>query len=81
MQKEKITKQEKQTIQTKIEHFYNFKGRPMVRISGNFMGGGFNMSKNKIKAILDNGDGLFDFVNGKFDQEILELAEDEILKP
>lgn len=63
----------------KIEHYSNYKSRPMVRIKGNFYGGGFNVSKNKILAILDNIDDLKEFAAGKYDKEIADLGEDEVL--
>lgn len=62
-----------------VEFFYRYKGRPMVRVAGNFLGGGFNMSKNKVKAILDNADALRGFVNGEYDQKISELEDDEVI--
>ena len=80
MKKEKITKTERTDIPVKIDYFYNFKGKPMVRIAGNFMSGGFNLSKNKVKAVLDNAAVLKDFADGKLDSGLSELAEDEVLK-
>jgi hypothetical protein len=57
----------------------------MVRIKGNFYKDGFNISKNKVKAILDNIDLLKKFANGEFDKDILELGTEEgnreVLKP
>ena len=70
-----------------IEYYYNYKpkantpGIPMVRIRGNFMRGGFNISKNKVMAILDNLEVLKDFVSGEYDNDILALKENEKLKP
>ena len=81
----KVKKEEEVKTENKpvVEHFYRWKKAPMVRIKGNFFGGGFNMSKNKIKAILDNAAILKDFANGKLTEEIMELADDgsEVLQP
>ena len=90
----KITKDDKgqDTIPSIIEHFYKYKpvdkeGKtkgadvPMVRIKGNFFGGGFNLSKNKVKAVLDNLDILQKFAKGDFDKEINVLKPDEVLQP
>lgn len=75
------TKEKATEIPTVIEHYSQFKGKPMVRFSGNFMGGGFSMSKNKVRAVLDNAEALRDFVEGKLDAAIAELGEDEALSP
>lgn len=63
-----------------VKHFSKFKKARMVRIDGNFMGGGFRISQNKIKAILENIDVLSQFAHGDFDNQIDELQEDEILE-
>lgn len=81
MQKEKMNDQKTKDTTPEIEHYSNYKGTPMVRISGNFARGGFNMSRNKIKAVITNIDQLRKFAAGDFDTEILELKEDEVLKP
>ena len=78
---EKIKLSDTNNTQPVIQHYYNYKDHPMVRISGNFFGGGFNLSKNKLKAIRENLDELQDFIDGKLDKEILELKTDEVLKP
>ncbi|HNR90739.1 MAG TPA: hypothetical protein PKM65_20555 [Spirochaetota bacterium] len=62
-----------------VEFFYKYKGRPMVRVAGNFLGGGFNISQNKVRAILDNAEALRGFVKGEYDQAILGLEEDEVV--
>lgn len=54
-------------------------GIPMVRIKGNFMGGGFNVSKNKVKAILAVSKKLAGFIDGDLDEEISKLKEGEYL--
>lgn len=69
----------KEIPEAKVESFSNFKGKPMVRITGNFFGGGFNISKNKVKAIFENEALLKDFSNGKYDQQISELTDNEVL--
>jgi hypothetical protein len=66
---------------SKVQHFSNYKGHPMVRISGNFMGGGFQLSKGKLIAVLANLKELKDFAEGKHDDAIANLKEDEVLKP
>ena len=45
------------------------------------MGGGFSLSKNKVKAVLDLADQLRPFANGEYDQAISELGENEALEP
>lgn len=64
-----------------IEHFYNFKQRAMVRIRGNFIRSGFNISQNKVRAILLLQEELQDFVSGKYNDNILSLEEGETLSP
>ena len=64
----------------RVASYYNFKGKPMVTVEGNFYRGSFNISKNKVKAILDLAGELEKFVKGEYDKQILELKEDEILK-
>ncbi len=65
---------------SEVDHFSMFKGKPMVYIKGSFYQGGFSMSKNKIRAILDNAEFLKRFAEGEFDADIKKLKEDEILK-
>lgn len=80
MQKVKKQQQkEKQEVKNTIECFSKFKNARMVRIAGSFMGGGFNISQNKIKAILENKEMLQKFANGEHDKDIDSLKEDEIL--
>jgi len=75
-----------------IEHFYKFipkdkegkkkgMGVPMVRIKGDFFGGGFNLSKNKARAIMNNLNLIKKFADGEYDNKIKELKEDEIIIP
>ncbi len=69
---------------SRIEGYSRFfkNGKPlsrMVRISGNFMGGGFNLSQNKVLAVLENIDELRKFAEGEYDPEIDELKEDDVL--
>jgi len=80
MNKVKKTKEEKKEITPKVKSFSKFRNARMSRIEGNFMGGGFNISQNKVKAILDNIDILKKFANGDFDKDIDELSDDEILE-
>ena len=94
MKKVKLEKNEKDqdVIPSTIEHFYKYMpldekgnskgaGIPMVKIKGNFFRGGFNLSKNKVKAIIDNIELLQKFANGEFDKEINELNFDEVIQP
>jgi len=83
MKKAKKTEAQKTEKQVPVvKSFSKFRSARMVRIEGSFMGGGFNISQNKIKAILadNNIEILKDFANNKFDQEIDELQDDEILE-
>ena len=77
---------------SQIEHFYKYVPKdkdgnkrssavPMVRIKGDFYGGGFNLSKNKAQAIVSNIEEIEKFARGDFDKQILELQEDEIILP
>lgn len=94
MKKVKLDKDEKgqDTIPSTIEHFYKYtpvdkdgksKGSSiaMVKIKGNFYRGGFNLSKNKVKAVLNNIELLQKFANGEFDKDINELKLDEVIQP
>ena len=63
-----------------IESYSNYKGTEMVRISGNFFGQGFFMSKNKVKAVLGLASKLKPFIDGKFDARIAKLKKDEVLE-
>ncbi|MDD5589376.1 MAG: hypothetical protein PHP92_04950 [Candidatus Nanoarchaeia archaeon] len=80
MEVKTIKKEEKEKVVNKVEHYYNYKGKLMVKISGNFMGGGFSLSQNKAKAVLDNLDEIKKFVSGQYDEKIKELKEDQILE-
>ena len=77
--KEPIEKKE-QSRPGRVKNFFKFKNSLMVRIEGNYFGGGFNMSKNKVKDILENKDILLKFVNGEFDEEISKLEENQALE-
>ena len=79
-------------VKNEIQHFNMYtpkekdgtpkgKGSMMVRIKGSFFAGGFNLSKNKVKAVLDNIELLTQFANGEFDKDIESLGEDEVLQP
>lgn len=81
MKKVKLDNNQNGKQEVSIEHYYNYKNIPMVRIKGSFYSGGFNMSKNKLKAIFDLQDQLTDFVAGKFDEEIKTLEDGVVLKP
>lgn len=82
MKVEKISdKKTTEPVAAKVEHYYKFKKAPMVKIKGNFMGGGFNLSKNKLIAVLANLEELKKFAAGTYDDKINALADDEILKP
>jgi hypothetical protein len=63
-----------------VDHFYLYKDRKMVYINGNFYKGGFAISQNKVKAILDNLKVMEQFVDGRFDIKIEGLKKDERLK-
>jgi len=80
MKKVKKSQEEEKEIINKVESFSKFKKARMARISGNFMKGGFQLSQNKVKAVLDNIEVLKKFANGEFDKEIDELQDDEILE-
>jgi hypothetical protein len=64
----------------KVKRYSRFKGQPMVHIFGNFFGGGFNLSKNKVNAVLENIDELKKFAAGEYDAQIAELADNEALE-
>ena len=80
MKKVKKQEKEKEPVKNEVTHYSKFKGRPMVYIKGNFFNGGFAISKNKVKAILDNIEELKRFANGDYDERIMELEQDEILE-
>lgn len=71
---------EKKDITSEVKSLYKFKNARMIRVVGNFMGGGFNVSQNKVKAILENIEVMRKFANGEFDENIDELQEDEVLE-
>lgn len=91
----KVNKLDKKTvtiIPSSIDYYYKFVpknkdgrkrgiGVPMVRIKGDFMGGGFNLSKNKARAIVTNIDAIKKFADGEYDKDILKLGEEEVLSP
>lgn len=80
---EKVKSEEKgkaADVPSKVESFSIYKGHPMIRFSGNFMGGGFSLSKNKVKAVLENIEEAKLFAEGKYDEQIKELGEGEILR-
>lgn len=76
-----IQEETKEEEKTALEHFYNFKGTPMVRFKGNFYRGGFNVSKNKVRAVIENLEIMKQFINGDFDEAIAGLQEGQALKP
>ena len=81
MKKIKMSKmQNEPDVPATVEHYSKFKGIPMVRIGGNFFRGGFNMSKNKVKAVLSLSKELKKFADGDLDQEIKALGEGEVLQ-
>lgn len=88
----KLDKKTVTIIPSSIDHFYKFipkdkegkiksTGVPMVRIKGDFFGGGFNLSKNKAKAILNNIDIIKEFADGQYDKAINKLKEGEVFTP
>lgn len=78
---ERDKKPEKKEQGTKVGYYYRFKSTPMVFIEGNFMKGGFSLSKNKVKAVLDNLDELRRFAAGEYDTDITALeGDDDILR-
>ena len=81
MAMKKMKRQKQAPVEPDIEHYSCYRGTPMVRISGNFMGGGFNLSKNKAKAILELAKDLKPFANGDMDEDIKSLEDDEIIEP
>lgn len=80
IKKVKKTETEVTIIENIVKHLYKWKNSRMVRIEGNFMNDGFNISQNKVRAILENKDVLQKFINGEFNTKIDELQEDEILE-
>ncbi len=68
-------------IKPEVGYYYTYKGKPMVHIKGNFMKGGFSISKNKVRAILENREELGKFAAGLYDTEIMETPEGEGWKP
>lgn len=75
----KVEQGQKTARSSYVKHFCNFKGKSMVMIGGNFYNGGFLISKSKIAAILSLSNELKDFVDGKYDQDIKQLKEDEVI--
>ncbi len=68
----------------RVEHFSLYKGKsPMVRISGNFYGGGFNFSQGKLRAIiqlLKENPALVAFAKGDYDETIKGLDEGQVAR-
>jgi len=81
MKKVNLKLESKIEHEPKIDYFSNFKGKPTVKFKGNFSRGGCFLSKNKVKAVLDHIEVMQKFAAGEYDAEILELAEDEVLRP
>lgn len=80
----KVVKQEavKKEVAPVVEGFSLFRGKArMVRIKGNFKGGGFILSQNKARALLANKALIEKFARGDFDAEIDKLADDEMFVP
>lgn len=81
MEKTKKTQSTKsENIVPVVKSFSKFRSARMARIEGSFMGGGFNISQNKIKAIIANIETLKEFASGKFDADIDGLQDDEIIE-
>lgn len=76
---EEIIKDEKNK-EDHIDYFYNWKGKPMVKIGGNFFGFGFRISKNKLKTIFKLMKVLKPFTKGEYDNRLEKLPEDTALK-
>jgi len=71
----------KEMMEPEVDHFFKYKGRPMVRIKGNFYGGGFSISKNKLMAIRKLLEKLESFIDGQLDEKITSLNENQVIKP
>lgn len=80
MQKVRRKPKRKKLLTSEVTSFYKYRNARMARFTGNFMGGGFNVTQSKVKAILDNIEIMREFVNGVFDENIDELTESEILE-
>ena len=80
MKKVKKDKEEKKKIIPKVKHYYRWKNAEMVHIQGNFIRNGFNISRNKVNAILKNIDELKKFTDGDYTEKIKELKDDEVLE-
>lgn len=70
---------EKKEIVSRVKSLSKFQGHAMALIEGNFKGGGFNISKNKLKAIFENEAFLKRFTKGEFDKKIADLKDDEVI--
>jgi hypothetical protein len=87
MKKVKAEEVAEEVAKATIQHYSKYKkkpedkGVPMVRVKGNFYGDGFNFSKNKAIAIMDNVEEIKKFAAGEFDKEIMELKDGEVLIP
>lgn len=69
----------KSSEKSAVNAYGRFKKARMAHIKGNFMGGGFQLSQNKVKAVLDNIDELAKFANGEYDEAIDRLEDDQVL--
>ena len=69
----------KKAEESKVESLSKFQKHTMIRISGNFQGGGFQISKNKAKAVLDNALLIGRITNGEFDEAVQKLSDNEVL--
>lgn len=67
-------------VEAKVTGYFNYKGYPMVNISGNVARGQFALSKNKVAAILENIEELKKFADGFYDDDIKNLADGESLE-
>ncbi len=78
---QKSPKEKAAEMRPTIEHYYSFNKKPMVRIKGSFYGGGFNLSYNKLKAVIDLLPELKAFAGGEHNELIKGLEENEVLVP
>ena len=78
--KRKVEDKKESNSKTIFENFHRFKKSPMMRFKGNFFGGGFALSKNKVKAVIDNLALCGEFAAGKFDEQIMKLEDGEVLE-
>ena len=66
----KLDKKTVTIIPSSVDHFYKFIPKD-----------GFNLSKNKAKAILNNIDIIKEFADGQYDKAINKLKEGEVFTP